>query len=149
MQPVTLTSHLATIRRTYCLITSKTILMNRCVVYVAVSLLFSACSYVRNWQGTNNPQLVQAKFDVLQGKQSFVLRVPSNDTYLAYRFNETAGDLKASIKSPSAVVFAKAIDASEKNSVHLVDQKGAIYTVVLSGKRASGDMDVRFRPSPE
>ncbi len=121
--------------------------MNRFIAYVAVSLLFSACSYVKNWQGTTNPDLVQAKFDALQGEQRFVLHVPSNDTYLVYRFNETAGHLEASIKSPSAVVFAKKIDTTEKNSLHLVNQKGAAYTVVVKGKRASGEIDVRFTPS--
>ncbi len=122
--------------------------MNRFVAYVAVSLLFSACSYVKNWQGTTNPDLVQAKFDALQGEQRFVLYVPNNDTYLTYRFAETAGNLQASIKSPSSVVFAKKIDASEKNSIHVTNQKGAAYTVVVKGKRASGEIDVRFTPSP-
>lgn len=121
--------------------------MNRFVAYVAVSLLFSACTYVKNWQGTNNPDLVQAKFDALQGEQRFVLHVPNNDTYLTYRFAETSGDLQASIKSPSSVVFAKKINASEKNSIHVVNQKGAAYTVVVKGKRASGEFDVRFTPS--
>ena len=120
--------------------------MNRFVAYVAVSLLFSACSYVKNWQGTTNPDLVQAKFDALQGEQRFVLHVPSNDTYLTYRFAETAGDLEAAIKSPSSVVFAKKIDATEKNNLHLVNQKGAAYTVIVKGKRASGEFDVRFTP---
>lgn len=122
--------------------------MNRFVAYVAVSVLVSACSYVKNWQGTTNSDLVQAKFDVLQGEQRFVLHVPNNDTYLTYRFTETSGDLQASIKSPSSVVFAQKIDVSEKNSIHVTNQKGAAYTVVVKGKRASGEMAVRFTSSP-
>lgn len=118
--------------------------MIRFLPYIAICSLLSACSFTKNWQGTSNSQVAQAEFKELTGKQAFTLHVPSNDTYLAYRFNETDGELEASIKSASALVFSKKIDSSEASSVHLVNQKGAEYKVMLKGKHASGAFDVRF-----
>ncbi|GAB3781395.1 hypothetical protein GCM10028818_35400 [Spirosoma horti] len=122
----------------------KAIMMIRFIVCIGISLFFSSCSYTRNWKGTSNSQVAQAEFKDLNGKQTFTLYVPTNDTYLAYRFKETSGVLGASIKSASKHVFNQQIDSSEANSVHLVNQKGVAYTVTMKGKHASGEFDVRF-----
>ncbi|GAB4031694.1 hypothetical protein GCM10028809_28110 [Spirosoma gilvum] len=108
----------------------------------------SSCSFTRQWQGTSNNQHAKASFKELSGKQTFSLHVPENDIYLAYQFTETDGDMTASVKSPSATLFQKKINTSEANSLHLVNQKGAEYTVTIKGKRASGAFDVRFVATP-
>ncbi|AKD55550.1 hypothetical protein [Spirosoma radiotolerans] len=118
--------------------------MTRLILYLVIGSFFSSCAYTKNWQGTSNAQVAQAEFKELTGKQVFVMHVPNNDTYLAYRFKETDGELKASIRSTSAFIVNKTIDFSEENAVHLVNQKGAEYKVTLKGKHASGAFDVRF-----
>ncbi|WP_020599319.1 hypothetical protein [Spirosoma panaciterrae] len=122
--------------------------MIRYLLSICLLVSISACSFTRQWQGTSNQQQAKASFKELIGKQTFTLHVPENDTYLSYAFTETDGDLSASIKSPSATVFSKKISTSEANRLHLVNQKGAEYTVTIKGKRASGAFDVRFVSTP-
>ncbi len=116
----------------------------RFTLYIAIILLFTACSSTKNWQGSSTPQMAQADFKELNGTQNFVLRVPTDDTYLSYRFTATGGELKASVKSASGVVFTNRIESSEEKKIHLVNQKGATYKVSLEGKQASGTMNVKF-----
>ena len=118
--------------------------MIRFVLCIAVSSFFSSCSYTNNWQCSSNSQVAQGEFKDLTGEQVFALRVPSNDTYLSYEFKETTGDLEASIKSASKRVFSKKIESSEASSVHLMNQKGTEYQVILKGNHASGSFDARF-----
>ncbi|WP_420154661.1 hypothetical protein [Siphonobacter sp.] len=118
--------------------------MKRFLVYTTIALLLNSCTSTKNWQGSSTPERTQAAFKELNGTQNFTLRVPDNDTYLAYQFKETGGELEASIQSPSSVVFSKKIDSLEEKRIHLVNQKGAEYKVMIKGKQASGAVDVRF-----
>ncbi len=121
--------------------------MNRFVFYLAIILLFTACSSTKNWQGNSTDESTQAEFKELNGTQQFTLRVPTNDTYLSYRFIATTGTLRASVQSVSGVVFNDTIKSLEEKRIHLVNQAGTTYRVTLEGKQASGAMDVRFASS--
>lgn len=121
--------------------------MNRFVFYLAIILLFTACSSTKNWQGNSTDESTQAEFKELNGTQQFTLRVPTNDTYLSYRFIATTGTLRASVQSASGVVFNDTIKSLEEKRIHLVNQAGTTYRVTLEGKQASGAMDVRFASS--
>ncbi|MDR6197142.1 hypothetical protein [Siphonobacter sp. SORGH_AS_0500] len=118
--------------------------MIRFVLCLTIALFLTACSSTKNWQGNSNDESTQAEFKELNGKQHFILRVPSNDTYLSYRFTTAAGALQASIKSASGFVFNDKIKSLEEKRIHVVNQKGATYKVMLEGNQASGTMDVRF-----
>ncbi|WP_080057460.1 hypothetical protein [Spirosoma aerolatum] len=118
--------------------------MTRSLLSICLLVSISSCSFTRQWQGTSNAQQTKATFKELTGRQTFTLHVPENDIYLAYQFIESDGEMSASVKSPSATVFHKRIGASEANTLHLVNQKGAEYSVTIKGKRASGAFDVRF-----
>ncbi|PQA55047.1 hypothetical protein [Siphonobacter curvatus] len=118
--------------------------MKRFLVYATIALLLNSCTSTKNWQGSSTPERTQAEFKELNGTQNFTLRVPDNDTYLAYQFKETGGELEASIQSPSSVILNKKIDSLEEKRIHLVNQKGAEYKVTIKGKQASGAVDVRF-----
>ncbi len=127
--------------------TFKAMSMNRFVFYLAIILLFTACSSTKNWQGNSTDESTQAEFKELNGTQQFTLRVPTNDTYLSYRFIATTGTLRASVQSVSGVVFNDTIKSLEEKRIHLVNQAGTTYRVTLEGKQASGAMDVRFASS--
>ncbi|GAB3540840.1 hypothetical protein [Spirosoma fluminis] len=118
--------------------------MNRFMPYLLVTVLFSSCSYTKNWQGSSTPQRTQADFNELTGKQVSTLHVPSNNVYLAYQFSEPNGHLEATLESSSELLFNKAIETAETGSIHLLNQKGTEYTVSLKGRRASGKFDVKF-----
>ncbi|MVM33735.1 hypothetical protein GO755_27100 [Spirosoma sp. HMF4905] len=122
-------------------------MMTRFIVCIGISLFLCSCSSTKNWQGTSNSQVAQAEFKELNGKQTFTLHVPDNDTYLAYQFKETDGQLEAIIKSASERIFDQKIESSEADSFHLVNQKGAEYKVTIKGKHASGAFYVRFESS--
>ncbi|MBN8825183.1 MULTISPECIES: hypothetical protein [unclassified Spirosoma] len=122
--------------------------MIRSLLSIALLISISSCSFTRQWQGNSNAQQTKASFKELTGRQTFTLHVPENDIYLAYQFIETDGEMSASVKSPSATVFNKRISTSEANTLHLVNQKGVEYIVMIKGKRASGAFDVRFVATP-
>ena len=118
--------------------------MKLLVILLVISALLSACNSSRHWTGTSNPKGTQAEFAELNGKQSFTLLVPSDDTYLKYHFAVEGGELETIIKSPTERVLQKKLGAMENDSIHLVNQKGSAYKVYLNGKQASGNFDVRF-----
>ncbi|GAB3491400.1 hypothetical protein GCM10027341_04320 [Spirosoma knui] len=124
-------------------------MMNRFIPYLLITVLFSSCSYTKNWQGTSTPQRTQADFNELTGKQVFTLHVPSNNIYLAYQFSEPSGHLEATLKSSSELLFDKPIKTAKAGSTHLLNQKGTEYAVSLKGRRASGKFDVKFVSAPQ
>lgn len=119
--------------------------MKHLILCVTVVFLCNACSVTKNWQGASDTQATQADFKELNGRQVFTLQVPDNDVYLIYQFKKTSGTLEASIKSPSNVVFDRQVDAVESNSIHILNQKGVAYRILVKGRDAAGNFNVRFR----
>jgi hypothetical protein len=114
------------------------------VLLLLATSLLNACSSSKHWSGTSNAKGTQAEFAELNGKQSFTLLVPNDDTYLKYRFAVEGGELETTIRSPTERVLQKKLVAMVTDSIHLVNQKGSAYKVDLNGRQASGSFDVRF-----
>lgn len=111
-------------------------------------LVLNACSSSKNWKGTSTFQGTQAEFEELNGKQAFTIQVPDNDTYLKYQFTVNSGKLAAIIKSPTQIMLSKELAHTERDSIHLLNQKGTEYRIYLEGKQAKGGFDISFTNSP-
>lgn len=119
--------------------------MKRALIYLTAILLLNSCiSSSKGWQGSSYRNSTKAEFKELNGKQSFKLIVPNNDTYLKYRISVDKGELKAVIKSNSKYILNKSIIKLEDASVSVINQKGAEYTFYVDGLYASGSFDVWF-----
>lgn len=118
--------------------------MKELSVLLTIMLFINACSSPKNWNGTATVKGTKATFSELNGRQAFKMIAPNCDTYLKYNFDITNGRVKAVMKSSDEVVFDKEINAAVLDSIHLVNQKGTEYKILITGKQASGKFDVYF-----
>ncbi|RYE19959.1 MAG: hypothetical protein EOP45_11810 [Sphingobacteriaceae bacterium] len=119
--------------------------MKRALTYLTTVFLLNSCiSSSKGWQGSSYKNSTHAEFKELNGKQSFKLTVPNDDTYLKYRISVNRGELKAVIKSNSKYILDKTITELEDGSASVVNQKGTEYTFYVDGLHASGSFDIRF-----
>lgn len=122
----------------------------KCSIFLfAFLFLGDACSSSKNWTGTSNSESTQAVFEALNGKQTFTILVPGNDTYLKYHFAVNSGKLEAKIKSPTATILHKELSELASDSIHIVNQKGTAYKIYLVGKEAAGEFNVGFTAGPK
>ena len=110
-------------------------------------IMLAACSTTKHWTGTSTLEGTQGAFKELNGKQTFTIQIPDNDTYLKYHFTVTGGKLETIIQSPKEKILNQELSSMVTDSIHIVNQQGAEYKIYMRGKQASGAFDVYFTES--
>ena len=119
----------------------KVVLILFCLIFLQA---FAHAQYSRHWQGTDVPGHIQASFEGLRGTQDFKILASTEKTrILKYSITRDEGKLTITIKSGSTVLFSKQVNGMEADSIN-IDHPETQMTVSITGRRASGNFDIKY-----
>ncbi|MBO9618395.1 MAG: hypothetical protein J7539_05100 [Niabella sp.] len=93
---------------------------------------------------SDNPGHLYARFEALNGKQSFNLKLQrGNKAYMARKIMCSNGTLKVSVRSGNRIVAEQQIEHLVDDTLWLASNRD--YRVTFTGRNASGNFDIKYR----
>ena len=117
---------------------------------LAGTLLASCAATTRNWKSNDLPGTLRASFDYFNGVEKHTVDLAKDDIlFMKYSLNATGGGITLSVSHNGAIVWQKEITAtSDTAEHHLVAPSTGRYTITVSGKKAAGSFEIKYRTVP-
>lgn len=123
----------------------------RIIVIVLAGMLLASCATTtRNWKSNDLPGSLSASFTYFNGKESHVADVAQGDIlFLKYSLAATSGDIVLSVAHKGEIAWQKKVTGtSDTAEYHLVASSTGRYTITVSGQKATGSFDIRYKSVP-
>ena len=117
---------------------------------LAGTLLASCATSTRNWKSNDLPGKFSASFAYFNGKDRRTVDLAKDDIlFMKYFLAATGGDLTLSVSHKGVTVWQKKLTGiSDTAEYHLVAPSTGRYTITVSGKKAAGSFEIRYRTVP-
>lgn len=117
---------------------------------LAATLLASCATITRNWKSDDLPGKSTASFAYFNGKEKHTVDLVKNDIlFLQYSTSVTSGDITLSVSHKGETVWQKKLAAtSDTAEYHLTAPSTGRYTITISGQKAAGSFEIRYKTVP-
>jgi hypothetical protein len=117
---------------------------------LAGTLLASCASTTRNWKSNDLPGKFTASFVYFNGKERHTVDLAKDDIlFMNYSLAATGGDITLSVSHKGVAVWQKKVTGTSDNAeYHLTAPSTGRYTITVSGKKAAGSFEIRYKTVP-
>ena len=117
---------------------------------LAGTLLASCASTTRNWKSNDLPGKFAASFAYFNGKERHTVDLAKDDIlFMNYSLAATGGDITLSVSHNGVAVWQKKVTGtSDTAEYHLIAPSTDRYTITVSGKKAAGSFEIRYKSVP-
>src|SRR6186713_2605571 len=117
---------------------------------LAGTLLTSCATTTRNWKSNDLPGKFAASFAYFNGKESHTVDLAKDDIlFMKYSLAATEGDITLSVSHKGVAVWQKKVNAtSDTAEYHMIAPATGQYTITVSGNKAAGSFEIRYKTVP-
>jgi hypothetical protein len=120
------------------------------ICILAGTLLASCATTSRNWKSNDLPGKFTASFAYFNGKERHTVDLAKDDIlFMKYSLAVTGGDITLSVSHKGVEVWQKKVTGTgDTAEYHLIAPSTGQYTIIVSGKKAAGNFEIRYKTVP-
>ncbi len=121
------------------------------VISLHAAMLLASCGTTnRDWKSNDLPGEFTASFAYFNGEERHTVDLAKDDIlFIKYSLAATGGDITLSVSHKGAGVWQKKLTGtSDTAEYHLIAPYPGRYTITVSGKKAAGSFDIRYKKVP-
>src|SRR5579859_3789998 len=117
---------------------------------LAGTLLASCATTIRNWKSNDLPGKFAASFAWFNGKERHTVDLAQDDIlFMKYSLAATGGDITLSVSHEGVAVWQKKVTGtSDTAEYRLIAPSTGRYIITVSGEKAAGSFEIRYKIVP-